>query len=658
MENILMGLVKVKNVLDITADTVADLANVQHKTGNIQLLGFHTKGDGGGGVFYWDATKDKSEHNGGTVIDPDKAGLVANWASTQALYFTPEVTGQGCWVREYSGAVNVKWFGAKGDYNGVSGTDNTNSIQNAINLKVGVTFDTGYYYVENALTISNFNSSNTYLDTVTTIKGNESKIIVNPSITNTYALLINNCKRLIVEGLTIGHSSFIEVDGLWESSFNNCGLGTVKFAPNNLDTFDSHYWNTFKECSFGTLEFHTGTSGDRTEFNSNLFISCKIWYGEYAFKVYGNQNLQGNTFLQCDISYQTVGLLYVDEQISDGNINIIGGYFDSNVGFPLDTKGVNISSYATVNCPNSANLDSFKLGTGSRVNVDVTSGVRNGSRFATSSLNLFKNGDLSSGTPEGLYGSSGLTPTILDGDGYFGKYARFSTTQTRSVGFESIPVPFTGWYNITVVGKIIEGFTVNNTSINGVAGTYGAINLPNDEIGVSSFQGYFNKGDVVKVSFSSVSGEANTIDLHYASLTFGRYGSLGCPLHPDASFIKKDYEEVDLKKEYLSGSADTNTTIKTITVGTYTRKQLEITIFGTDTGYPDGSLYSKYAVVLSRSGSSSILSNVSAIAQLEAGATTGYPVISAVNNGDGTVSINLTMPNGTAYYKAELFGFY
>jgi hypothetical protein len=123
-------LTKVKNVLDITADTVADLANVQHKTGSIQLLGFHTKGDGGGGVFYWDATKDKSEHNGGTVIDPNKAGLVANWASTQALYFTPEVIGQGCWVREYSGAVNVKWFGAKGD--GVA--DDTNAIQNVINF--------------------------------------------------------------------------------------------------------------------------------------------------------------------------------------------------------------------------------------------------------------------------------------------------------------------------------------------------------------------------------------------------------------------------------------------------------------------------------------------------------------------------------------------
>jgi hypothetical protein len=121
-------LTKVKNVLDITADTVADLANVQHKTGSIQLLGFHTKGDGGGGVFYWDATKDKSEHNGGTIIDPSIAGLVANWEYTQNLYFSPAVIGQGCWVREYSGAVDVKWFGAKGD--GVA--DDTAAIQAAL----------------------------------------------------------------------------------------------------------------------------------------------------------------------------------------------------------------------------------------------------------------------------------------------------------------------------------------------------------------------------------------------------------------------------------------------------------------------------------------------------------------------------------------------
>jgi hypothetical protein len=147
-----MALTKVKNVLDITADTVVDLASTEHKTGSIQLLGFHTKGDGGGGVFYWDATKAKSEHNGGTVIDPSIAGLVANWEYTQNLYFTPEVIGQGCWVREYSGAVNVKWFGAKGD--GVA--DDTAAIQASIDcIENGdmLFFDSGVYAVSSSITL-------------------------------------------------------------------------------------------------------------------------------------------------------------------------------------------------------------------------------------------------------------------------------------------------------------------------------------------------------------------------------------------------------------------------------------------------------------------------------------------------------------------------
>jgi hypothetical protein len=143
-----MALTKVKNVLDITADTVADLASTQHKTGSVQLLGFHAKGDGGGGVFFWDASKDKSEHNGGTIIDPSIAGLVANWEYTQNLYFTPAVIGQGCWVREYSGAVNVKWFGAKGD--GIS--DDTAAIQKAVEHKtVLIPKSSSYYLLNNVL---------------------------------------------------------------------------------------------------------------------------------------------------------------------------------------------------------------------------------------------------------------------------------------------------------------------------------------------------------------------------------------------------------------------------------------------------------------------------------------------------------------------------
>jgi hypothetical protein len=108
---------------------MADLLSMQHKTGSVQLLGFHERGDGGGGVFFWDAAQDKAEHNGGTVIDPDVT-YPTDWDNqTQlAAWFAGDNTGTGVWRRQYDGAVNVKWFGAKGD--GV--TDDVLSINRTI----------------------------------------------------------------------------------------------------------------------------------------------------------------------------------------------------------------------------------------------------------------------------------------------------------------------------------------------------------------------------------------------------------------------------------------------------------------------------------------------------------------------------------------------
>lgn len=73
----------------------------------VNVLGYAAAGDGGGGTFYYDAAASKAD-NGGTVIAPN--------------------AGAGRWQRTYSDAVNVQWFGAKGD--GV--TDDTAAIQAAI----------------------------------------------------------------------------------------------------------------------------------------------------------------------------------------------------------------------------------------------------------------------------------------------------------------------------------------------------------------------------------------------------------------------------------------------------------------------------------------------------------------------------------------------
>jgi len=116
-----------------SVNTINDLKT---KNGDvINVLGYHTKGDGGGGLFYWDSASTETD-NGGTII--------------QATGITT-----GRWKRLYSGAVNVKWFGVKGDFDGTTGTDDTDSIQNVINSlnNVDLYFPRGLYLINPSISI-------------------------------------------------------------------------------------------------------------------------------------------------------------------------------------------------------------------------------------------------------------------------------------------------------------------------------------------------------------------------------------------------------------------------------------------------------------------------------------------------------------------------
>lgn len=73
--------------------------------------GFWEIGDQGGGHFIWDANKSKSQHDGGTVIDPNKVIELHGQSTVPTNYFNPASLGSGCWVRVFSGSSHLKWFG-------------------------------------------------------------------------------------------------------------------------------------------------------------------------------------------------------------------------------------------------------------------------------------------------------------------------------------------------------------------------------------------------------------------------------------------------------------------------------------------------------------------------------------------------------------------
>lgn len=86
------GLLKA-DVQTIAALKALDVTTITDKS-QAMVAGYYAPGDGGGGQFYYDSASSTAD-NGGTIIGP--------------------TAGSGRWKRIYSGAVNVKWFGAKGD---------------------------------------------------------------------------------------------------------------------------------------------------------------------------------------------------------------------------------------------------------------------------------------------------------------------------------------------------------------------------------------------------------------------------------------------------------------------------------------------------------------------------------------------------------------
>jgi hypothetical protein len=191
----------------IAYPTLTALRGAMTYSGAVSYLkGRDDVGDGGAGEFIWDSS--------------DLSAEVA--ADTQSgIYVAPssDLTGaSGAWVRQYSGAVNVKWFGAKGD--GV--TDDTAAIQAAVNY-----FDLSF------IPVGEF-------------------IVRNLQITNSIVGEDKELSQLICKdyGITITGSDIairalnINMDGGYFDTFSNQGLISVIEPASNI---------TIENCNVGNF---------------------------------------------------------------------------------------------------------------------------------------------------------------------------------------------------------------------------------------------------------------------------------------------------------------------------------------------------------------------------------------------------------------------
>lgn len=179
----------------------------------VEVLGYTTEGDGGGGTFYWDAASTATA-NSGTI-------------------FAADAGGTGRWIRVYSGHVNVRWFGAVAD----GATNDASAVQAAIDaLTLGgaIFFPSGVYYLNTAITLGG---------NITFLGENGSVLNAGTSLTTAMAAgtSLSNVavKSLKFEGPgtagTSGTERLLELNGCTNVQIDGCAFQTSRVIAVVLD---------------------------------------------------------------------------------------------------------------------------------------------------------------------------------------------------------------------------------------------------------------------------------------------------------------------------------------------------------------------------------------------------------------------------------------
>jgi Pectate lyase superfamily protein len=294
----------------------------------VHVLGRSAPNDGGGGFFRWD--NDSS-------LEPDE-GTVFN---------TKGNSSKGRWLRVLeTSAVNVRWFGARGD----GFHDDTYSFMKLFEFLDKLTYchlviPSGTYVIKSNIYLANRKSK---IDKLL-IEGSNSKILIVDSslflgdLSNQKTIQIN-LSNITIESndSKFNNSSVLNIGSIFSSTFLNVeilGGGTRKSA---IEV--SHPWGTsFTNCHFGYSQFGAIFSTSGNDSTHMGYYNCTFDHCSLAGAIFVHHI--SATIQSCSFEHNDgVGLSVVSGKASCSNVRI------SNCYLLFNCAGKNFSKkYAALN---------------------------------------------------------------------------------------------------------------------------------------------------------------------------------------------------------------------------------------------------------------------------------------------------------------------
>lgn len=505
----------------IGINRVENIASLKLQDGlvfnTIEVLGYYTKGDGGGGTFYWDSSSTETD-NGGTII--------------QATGITT-----GRWKRVFSGAVNVKWFGAKGD--GVTddtvafnlATQSTTAYANvqrySINLDGGhykilgnvyirkgqmIIGDNAHIYMGNtgsfrlgrdstntediggypvkidglfieggstsiSASISGYSITNCFISSAITglSIGGADGIISGCQLDNGSTLMYLSGKNHNISNCNfyIGNTQIL-IDGLSDTVIDGCNFNYTNISSISLESSQAINNISVSDCEFKLNAQNTGFKGF---VNISSGIYGDISFSSCSFRNSKDASITFNSTLDFDMS--------LDNCIFDGE-KTDSGYTQSTTSYAINFGSVSNGSLYISNCTFRNTLQTTIIGSStSSYILNIKDSVFQNT-YGTVDIDLTSSNYSSSLLLSNIQGSGKMLFKI-SGNMYFkvsGYLYNWFTIETDNTN-KWVAIPYSG---VTALKVSFIGSNINNSS-------YKSLNIMK-----FSITGDYTGGNIVKVA--------------------------------------------------------------------------------------------------------------------------------------------------------------